>query len=172
MRKFKCFNSWLNCIILKCNSTLVRNSFMSMQRYELSLFAAIIINLNIIIGSGVFINTAELAKRAAMFGGLCYAIVGLLLFPLILSFAQLLQLHPGGGFYSFAEKSLSPFVGFLSTWCYFTTKLSSATLIIHIFVSIMQKMFPLLAQYDAFALDLGVLTVIITLNMLNMRIGS
>src|SRR3990167_9920914 len=103
---------------------------MSHMRHQLSLFSAVIINLNIIIGSGVFINTAELAKRAGIFGALCYALVGLLLFPLILSFAQLLQLYPGGGFYSFCETSLNPFFGFLSTWCYFTTKLSSATLII------------------------------------------
>ena len=72
---------------------------MSTSKQELSLFAAIIINLNIIIGSGVFINTAELAKRAGIFGALCYAVVGVLLFPLILSFVRLLQLYPGGGFY-------------------------------------------------------------------------
>ncbi len=145
---------------------------MSSPQPTLSLFAAIIINLNIIIGSGVFINTAELAKRAGIFGGFCYAIVGLLLFPLILSFARLLQLYPGGGFYSFCEKSMSPFVGFLSTWCYFTTKLSSATLIIHIFVTLLQKIFPLLAAYDPFILDIAVLAVIISLNMLNMKTGS
>jgi amino acid transporter len=145
---------------------------MSKTRPELSLLSAVIINLNIIIGSGVFINTAELARRAGVLGGICYAIVGLLLFPLILSFARLLQLYPGGGFYSFCEKSLNPFVGFLSTWCYFTTKLSSATLIIHIFVTLMQKMFPCIAHYDPFILDIGVLSVIIALNMLNVRTGS
>ncbi len=145
---------------------------MSKSHHELSLFSAILINLNIIIGSGVFINTAELAKRAGIFGGLCYAIVGLLLFPLILSFVRLLQLHPGGGFYSFAAQSLSPCAGFLSTWCYFTTKLSSATLIIHIFVTLMQKIFPLLAHYDPFHLDMCVLVIIIALNTLNIKIGS
>jgi len=145
---------------------------MSKQQQELSLFAAIIINLNIIIGSGVFINTAELAKRAGIFGGVCYALVGLLLFPLILSFVQLLQLYPGGGFYSFCEKSLNPFVGFLSTWCYFTTKLSSATLIIHIFVALMQRIFPVLSVYDPFILDICVLSIVIALNMLNIRTGS
>src|SRR5436190_10664202 len=145
---------------------------MSTSKQELSLFAAIIINLNIIIGSGVFINTAELAKRAGIFGALCYAVVGVLLFPLILSFVRLLQLYPGGGFYSFCEQSLSPFVGFLSTWCYFTTKLSSATLTIHIFVTLMQKIFPVLSAYDPFILDIGILCIVVAFNMLNIRTGS
>ena len=58
------------------------------QPAKISLFAAIIINVNIIIGSGVFINTTELAKRAGLLGGLSYGIVGILLFPLILSFVK------------------------------------------------------------------------------------
>src|SRR5581483_5468624 len=129
-------------------------------------------NLNIIIGSGVFINTAELAKRAGLFGGLCYAVVGILLCPLIFSFARLLQLYPGGGFYTFCAQPLSPFVGFISTWCYFATKLSSATLIIHIFVTLMQKMFPVLSMYNIFFLDIIVLCALVMLNLFNIETGS
>lgn len=145
---------------------------MAESRYQLSLWSAVIINLNIIIGSGVFINTAELASRAGVLGGLCYVLVGLLLLPLIVSFAQLLRIYPGGGFYSFASQSISPFVGAMSTWCYFTTKLSSATLIIHIFVSLLQQMFPVLAAVNTFALNVLVLLLIVTLNMLNVQTGS
>jgi APA family basic amino acid/polyamine antiporter len=138
----------------------------------LSLWSAIIINVNIIVGSGLFINSTELAKRAGICGALSYAIVGLLLFPLILCFAQLLQLHPGGGFYSFCSRSVHPLAGFLSTWCYFATKLSSVALVIHIFILSMQAIVPFLAAYNPLILDVLLLSVLVGLNMLNVKTGS
>jgi len=139
---------------------------------KLSLWAAVIIIVNIIIGSGVFINTVELAKRAGVLGGLCYALVGLLLCPLILSFVRLLQLYPNGGFYSFCSTSLHPSIGFMSTWCYFFAKLSSATLAIHIFTLLVQKTFPVLTCISATTFDIIVLAILLGLNMLNVRTGS
>jgi len=147
-------------------------STQSTKSEQLSLFSAIIINVNIIIGSGIFINTTELAKRAGLLGGLSYGIVGLLLFPLILSFVKLLHLYPRGGFYAFCSTSLHPMVGFINTWCYFFSKLSSATLVIHIFVLLMQKTFPTLAGYSTLACDIIVLALLIALNMLNVKTGS
>lgn len=145
---------------------------MSTNTNRISLWAAIIININIIIGSGVFINTTELAKRAGLLGGLCYVLVGLLLFPLILSFVRLLQLYPSGGFYAFCSTSLHPFVGFINTWCYFFAKLSSATLAIHIFTLLVQKTFPALNCINPMMFDIGMLTILLALNMLNVRTGS
>jgi amino acid transporter len=132
----------------------------------------VIINLNIIIGTGVFINTTELAKRAGLLGGLCYIIVGLLLFPLILSFVKLLQLYPSGGFYAFCSRSIHPLVGFLSTWCYFFAKLSSGTLAIHIFTLLMQKTFPALTCISPLTFDILILCLLLALNMLNVKTGS
>lgn len=145
---------------------------MSTKNNHLSLWSAIIINLNIIIGSGVFINTTELAKRAGLLGGLCYALVGLLLFPLILSFVQLLRLHPNGGFYSFCSSSIHPIAGFLNTWCYFFAKLSSATLAIHIFTLLTQKTFPVLTCISPITFDVIILSILLALNMLNVKTGS
>jgi amino acid transporter len=139
---------------------------------RLSLWSAVIINLNIIIGSGVFINTTELAQRAGLLGGLCYAIVGLLLFPLILSFVQLLSIYPSGGFYAFCSTSINPLVGFLNTWCYFFAKLSSATLAIHIFTLLTQKTFPALTCVSPLVFDIIILSLLVALNMLNVRTGS
>jgi len=145
---------------------------MSTKNNTLSLFSAVIINTNIIIGSGVFINTTELAKRAGLLGGLGYALVGLLLFPLILSFVKLLELYPSGGFYAYCSASLHPLVGFINTWCYFFAKLSSATLSIHIFTLLVQKTFPTLMFFSPLTLDLMILALLLGLNMLNVRTGS
>jgi amino acid transporter len=145
---------------------------MSTKNHQLSLWAAVIIIVNIIIGTGVFINTVELAKRAGVLGGLCYALVGLLLCPLILSFVRLLQLYPNGGFYAFCSTSLHPSIGFISTWSYFFAKLSSATLAIHIFTLLMQKTFPILTCISATVFDMIVLAILLALNMLNVKTGS
>lgn len=145
---------------------------MSTQNNTLSLWAAVIINANIVIGSGIFINTTELAHRAGLLGGLSYALVGLLLLPLILSFVKLLEFYPSGGFYSFCNASLHPIVGFINTWCYFFAKLSSATLSIHIFTLLIQKTFPIFTCFSSLTFDLMILALLLGLNMLNVRTGS
>ncbi len=142
------------------------------ERHQLSLTSAIMINLNIMLGVGLFINTTELAQRAGTLGAFSYIIIGVLLLPLILSIVQLLQQYPTGGFYTFGQKAINPFAGFLSAWSYFTGKLSSAILAIHIFVRLIQPMFPLLAPINPLILDAIILCVIIGLNMLNLKIGS
>ncbi len=138
----------------------------------ISLFSAVIININIIIGSGVFINTAELARRAGLLGGLSYFFVGLLLLPLILSFVKLLEQYPSGGFYAYCSTAIHPIVGFINTWCYFFAKLSSATLSIHIFTLLLQKTFPTLACIDVLTFDIAILALLLGLNMLNVHTGS
>src|SRR5438132_371967 len=112
--------------------------------YKLSLPTAILININIMLGSGIFINTTNLAQRAGALGALGYFLVSLLMLPLVLSIAKLLHKYPEGGFYSFARYEINIFTGFLSAWTYFVSKLASATLVIHISVLLMQKLFPLL----------------------------
>lgn len=145
---------------------------MSTKNNTISLFSAVIININIIIGSGVFINTAELARRAGVLGGLSYVIVGLLMLPLILSFVKLLEIYPSGGFYAFCSTAIHPIIGFLNTWCYFFAKLSSATLSIHIFTVLLQKTFPALSIINPLIFDVAILALLLGLNMLNVRTGS
>ena len=58
--------------------------------YRLSLTAAIAINLNIMLGAGVFLNSIPLTKYAGGYSFLPYIIVGVLLIPLIIAIATLL----------------------------------------------------------------------------------
>lgn len=142
------------------------------QEYKIPLLTAILININIMLGAGIFINTSELAKQAGVLGAFNYLIVALLMFPLILSIAELLRLHPSGGFYTFAQKEISPWAGFLSGWSYFTSKLASCMLMIHVSMSLLQQFIPFLARINVFALDIGVLCFFIALNMLNIKASS
>lgn len=140
---------------------------------KLSLPAAVLISLNIMMGAGIFINTVELAKRAGSLSGFMYPLMGLLIAPLMLTIAALIRLHPAGGFYVFGEREINPFMGYLSTWSYFVAKLASAALMIHVAVSLLSQIFPQILSHDRLLFyDLFVLTFFIFLNTLNMKTGS
>ena len=56
----------------------------------ISFGAALLTNLNIMIGVGIFVNTAPLIKEAGVFSPLSYLIVGFLMLPLILAINKLM----------------------------------------------------------------------------------
>lgn len=140
--------------------------------YKLSLPSAILININIMLGAGIFLNTVEVAKRAGVLGALSYTCVGILLLPLIASIATLMRMYPSGGFYTFAQKGIGTTAGFINAWVYFTGKLASSTIIIHASVTTIQQLVPALAIVHTFVLDACILTLFISLNMLDIKAGS
>lgn len=142
------------------------------ENFQLSLPTAILININIMLGAGIFINTPALAQRAGLLGSLMYTLVGILMLPLILSIAQLLKLHPAGGFYTFAQKEMNPFFGFFSGWSYFTSKVASCMLMIHVSVILIQRIFPALLIFHPMMLDFLIVCAFCTLNLLNIKAGS
>lgn len=141
-----------------------------MKPLKLSLRSAIFINLNIILGTGIFINTVVLAQHVGPWGALTYLTVGALLLPLILALAHLVKLYKGGSFYDYAA-TIHPFVGFLSQWCYFVGKLAACTLGIYTFVLLMQNIIIPLKEYSTLLLAAGIVFLFIALNMLNLRIN-
>lgn len=142
------------------------------QNYQISLFSAILINVNIMLGTGIFINTALLPHYAGAAGSLGYLLVGLFMFPLILSISELLRIHPGGSFYDFGQKEISTFFGFSIGWIYFVGKLASATLQIFTAMIILQRIIPALNEIPTLALSLTVLALFVLLNMKNLKTGS
>lgn len=139
--------------------------------HTLSVRAAIFITLNIMLGTGVFINTVMLTQKAGAWSVFLYLMGGILMLPLIMGFAQLTRVHSGTDFYSFGA-SISPYVGFMSTWGYFMSKLSTASLGLFVFSSFVQKTITVLATIPTLALALTVLALFSCLNLLGTRIGS
>lgn len=142
------------------------------ESHKLSLTAAILVNLNIMMGAGIFINTVELAKRSGILGFISYGIVGILLLPLIVSIAQLMNMYPEGGFFTYAKEEISPLAAFVSTWSYFIGKLGSATLLIHTAFLLLQQVIPILGNINVFALDSILLSLFIFLNLFNLKTGE
>lgn len=135
---------------------------------HLSLMAAILININIMLGSGIFINSVNLAQKAGVLSALVYPLIGLLLIPLIVIFSLLLRYIPGGTFYEFGA-SINPFVGFISSWGYFTGKLASAALSIHVSVTTIQLLLPAIREISPFLLDTGIIGIFLLLNTFNIK---
>lgn len=142
------------------------------QNHKLSLLAAIFININIMLGTGFFINTTVLTNAAGSLGASVYLVVAVLLLPLIISVAKLLEYHhESGTFYDFG-KHISPYFGFISSWSYFTAKLCSATLGIHVCLSFLQKIITPLQAIPIIPLDIITILLFMGLNLLNLQIGK
>jgi amino acid transporter len=139
---------------------------------QIPFWSAVIININVMLGAGLFVNTALLAHKAGALGFAGYTISGLLLFPLILCIAELMRLFPHGGFYGYARAAFSPFAGFVSSWSYFTAKLASAALTLHTAVLLLQQLIPFFNNVSALTLDCIILSLFIGLNMHNVKTGS
>ncbi len=142
------------------------------QSHKLSLPSAILININIMLGSGIFINTVLLTKQSGSLGAFVYLFVALLLLPLILAIATLLHHHhESGTFYDFG-RDVSPFFGFISSWSYFTAKLCTSALGIHVCLSFLQEIIPALKIIPILAFDSAVVVLFALLNLMNLKVGK
>ena len=140
--------------------------------HKLSLKSAVFINLNIMAGAGLFINSVVLAKLLGIASCLIYITTGLLMLPLIHSVAQLVKIHPSGGFYAYA-KPMSDFWGFASCWSYFFGKLASGTLILYVSAAFLQQLFPQsIASIGIIPITCIILALFTYLNLLNLKVGS
>jgi len=137
---------------------------------KLSLSSAVLINLNVMVGAGIFINTVLLSKNAGGLGAFAYLLVGLLILPLIISMSALAKMHRGGTFYDYGA-NIHPYAGFLAIMSYFVAKLASCALAVHVCISLLQTIFPWLAQFPTLFIDYGVIAVFAALNTLNLRVG-
>ena len=137
---------------------------------HLSLLSAIIININIMLGSGIFINTVVLPQHTGALGAVAYGIGGLLILPLILAFSQLLADFPGGTFYDFGA-ALHPSIGFMNSWTYFVGKLAAPAVSIHVFVTLIQTISPSFAVVNPLILDTLIVLLFVMLNLFNLKTG-
>lgn len=139
---------------------------------KLTLNQAILININVMLSTGIFLNSIPLVKLAGTYSPLIYIFVAICILPLILGISKLLKIFPGGSFYNYANESLGEKWGFLSSWSYFTGKLASATIMTHFGLQIIQSLFPFLQHINIFVIDIIVLNLFTWANLQNLKTGS
>jgi basic amino acid/polyamine antiporter, APA family len=89
----------------------------------LGLFDSVMITIGVMIGSGIFIVPAEMARNVGSPGWLlvAWAYAGLLTIAAALSYGELASMMPqAGGMYIFLREAFSPVSGFLYGWTLFT----------------------------------------------------
>ena len=89
----------------------------------LGLFDSVMIVIGAMIGSGIFIVPAEMARQVGSPGWLliAWAFAGLLTIAAALSYGELASMMPeAGGMYIFLREAFSPLSGFLYGWTLFT----------------------------------------------------
>jgi len=144
-----------------------------MKSPKISLVTSILININIIIGAGLFINPRPLTLLSGKFGFLNYIIAALILLPIVLSIAKLAQANPtAGGLYVYAKKYLGSKAGFLCGWSYFLGKTTSAALLAHTFVTFFYRRIDMLQYIPILLLDCILIFFLIFINIIGVKIGG
>lgn len=90
-----------------------------MKEHKISLTTAILLNMNIMIGSGILIGPGASAAISGNASFLAWPLVALLFLPMVLSTIELSRMFPGaGGFYLYARQGLNKTAGFAAGWLY------------------------------------------------------
>jgi len=86
---------------------------------KISFWSAVLMSINIIVGAGIYFNPGPMAAIAGGFSFLGWILVGLVLYPIIWSLSQAVQVFPGeGGFYNYCKTGINDTAGFLANWAY------------------------------------------------------
>src|ERR1700753_3369906 len=92
-------------------------------RRALGLFDSVMVVAGIMVGSGIFIVSAEISRQVGSAGWLLVAwvITGFLAFAGALSYGELAAMLPeAGGMYVYLREAFSPLMGFLYGWTLLT----------------------------------------------------
>jgi amino acid transporter len=98
-----------------------------MKKNSISIWFAILSIINIMIGSGLFLNTNILLNHMGALSPLIYIMVGILIIPLIVISYMLLQHNPEINMYILGN-SFSKMGGTLLSWAYFLGKMGTVAL--------------------------------------------
>ena len=112
-----CLILFIKIIIIKGKTV---NNIEVQDKHKISLFAAILMNINIMVGAGIFVVPSLMAKQAGNLSFLGWPAICLIFLPVVWSIAQLSKYFPEqGGFYTYSKAGINKTAGFISGWFYF-----------------------------------------------------
>jgi basic amino acid/polyamine antiporter, APA family len=86
---------------------------------KISFFTAVLMDLNIILGVGIYFIPSIVAQKVGTLGFTCWLLSGVALFPILWNIALASRLFPGtAGFYSYCQPTLGKTAGFMASWAY------------------------------------------------------
>jgi APA family basic amino acid/polyamine antiporter len=149
---------------------------------SLGLLDATMIVAGSMIGSGIFIVSADIARNVGSSGWmlLVWIITGFMTVTAALSYGELSAMYPkAGGQYVYLKEAYNPLIGFLYGWIYFSVIQTATIAAVGVaFAKFAAYLFPVLSE-DNIAVDLGLfsistaqllsIVVIVTLTFINTR---
>lgn len=148
---------------------------MNKSKQSIPYWIAIIINVNIVVGSTFFLSAQDISVKSGLLGPALWLGCGLLLFPLIAVFAKFAKVFPEeGGIYVYSERVLGSTWGFLSCWGYFIGTAAGNAAVLHAFGLYVQKipfLEPTLQSIGLVGLKLDLVCALffMSLNLLNVE---
>ena len=97
------------------------------MKQMISPMMAIFFIINVMIGSGIFLNTGALEILAPHVSFLAYLSVGILMLPIVIICFKLLSCYPRASFYQLGN-TINPLFGLVMSWGYFFGKLATMTI--------------------------------------------
>ncbi|NDD55663.1 amino acid permease [bacterium] len=98
------------------------------RQSKIGFWAAVLMNINIIVGAGILAMTQSMAATAGAASFLAWPMIGLLVFPVVWCIAQASRVFPGeGGIYNYCAKGINPTAGFVAQWAYLLGYMGTAT---------------------------------------------
>jgi len=145
-----------------------------MEKVNFPLWFIVLMNMNVMIGAGVFIYPAAIAELAGSFSFLSYLAVACIILPLVLTVAQLTRLHPAteGGLYTFSKEGIGEWAGALSAGTYFIGKATSCSILVRTITTYLYSIIPALSFFPIVYSRIFLLIFLIFLNMLGIQIGG
>ena len=148
---------------------------MSNSKQSIPYWIAIIINVNIVVGSTFFLSAQDISVKSGLLGPAIWLGCGLMLFPLIAVFAKFARTFPEeGGIYVYSQRVLGKTWGFVSCWGYFIGTAAGNAAVLHAFSTYIQKVPFLEPTFQSIGLvgiklDLVCALFFISLNLLNVE---
>jgi len=145
-----------------------------MEKNKISIWAAIAININVIVGSAFFLGAAGICSKGGMLAPLTWIMWGLIILPIVLVLAKLSTFYTdAGGIYTYAQRELGSFWSFISGWGYFIGTVAGNAIIIHKFgegIGIL-GLSPILNKFNLTGLpfDIILISLFTFLNLLNIN---
>jgi APA family basic amino acid/polyamine antiporter len=145
-----------------------------MEEHKISLSTAILLNMNIMIGSGILIGPGAAAAISGNASFLAWPIVALMFLPIVLSTIELSRLFPGaGGFYLYAKQGLNETAGFASGWMYIVGYTFAATVeLLALQDILLQKFGPNIITSNPIIFNAITISAVLAFSLLSLKIVS
>jgi len=145
-----------------------------MKNASISWLLLLLININVMIGAGIFVYPSVIASYAGYLGFLSFASVFFIMLPLVLTVAQLAAVLPAGegGLYTYSAQVLGKKIGVMNGIIYFVAKAISCSIMIRTVVVYLNSLFPAFSSVPVWVLRLIIIFLLVLFNLFGMRVGA